>query len=170
MASSARQASVVDETPAALNSNLGWLLSRTSYILTTELTAGLEKLGLSPRAQCVLKAALHGERTQTELAREIGLDKTTMVVTVDELEAAGLAERKLSKHDRRARVIGVTPAGRRKLRQAEEISARIQHDVLGELPAREREALLNGLCRLVSGRLSEPVECSQAVRRRAPRG
>lgn len=170
MASSARQASVVDETPASLNRNLGWLLSRTSYILTTELTAGLEKLGLSPRAQCVLKAALDVERTQTELAREIGLDKTTMVVTVDELEAAGLAERKLSKHDRRARVIAVTPAGRRKLRQAEEISARIQDDVLGELPAREREALLNGLCRLVSGRLSEPVECSQSVRRRAPRG
>ena len=34
-----------------------------------------------------------GAYTQTELARLIGLDKTTMVVTVDELEAAGLAKR-----------------------------------------------------------------------------
>ncbi len=167
MASSARQAvAVTDESTASLNRNLGWLLSRTSHILMTELTAGMEKIGLSPRAQCVLKSALDGERTQTELARAIGLDKTTMVVTVDELEAAGLAERRLSKEDRRARVISVTPAGRRKLRQAEEISSRIQDDVLDVLPAREREALLDGLCRLVSGRLSEPVESSQSVRRR----
>ena len=43
----------------------------------------------------------------------IGLDKTTMVVTVDELERAGLAERQASSTDRRARIIKVTPAGRR---------------------------------------------------------
>ena len=52
-----------------------------------------------------------GEFTQTEIARMVGLDKTTMVVTVDELEAAGLAERRPSSTDRRARVIEVTKDG-----------------------------------------------------------
>ena len=98
-----------------LNSNLCWLLSRASYTLTTEITAALEDLGISPRAHAVLIAALSGNHTQTELARMAGLDKTTMVVTLDELEATGLAERRPSSRDRRARVIAVTEAGKRKV-------------------------------------------------------
>jgi MarR family transcriptional regulator, transcriptional regulator for hemolysin len=131
-----------------LAANLGWLLSQASHVLKTELTAALESLGISPRAHHVLKTAMQGEYTQTELAGIVGLDKTTMVVTLDELEAAGLAERRLSAADRRARVVGVTKAGAAKVRQAEAIAARIHADVLETLPGRERQALLDGLARL----------------------
>ena len=93
----------------------------------------------------------------------IGLDKTTMVVTLDELEAAGLAERRPSSTDRRARVIAVTAAGQRMLRKADEVTARVQDDVLSSLPARERDALVDGLTTLVRERLAEPVECSKPV-------
>jgi MarR family transcriptional regulator, transcriptional regulator for hemolysin len=134
-----------------LAANLGWLLGRASHVLKTELTAALESLGLSPRAHHVLKTAMQGEYTQTELAGIVGLDKTTMVVTLDELEAAGLAERRPSATDRRARVVVVTRAGAAKVRQAEAIAARIHADVLEALPARERQALLNGLARLAAG-------------------
>jgi MarR family transcriptional regulator, transcriptional regulator for hemolysin len=153
----------------AMPRDLCWLLSRASYILTTELTAALEGLGVSPRAHCVLSAALSGDHTQTELARKVGLDKTTMVVTLDELESAGLAERKPSKTDRRARVIDVTKAGERKVREAEAIVERIRADVLAVLPAEDREVFLSSLTKLVSERLAEPVQCGQPVRRRAPR-
>jgi DNA-binding MarR family transcriptional regulator len=149
--------------------DLCWLLSRASYTLTTELTAALEQLGLSPRAHCVLAAAMSGDHTQTEIARTVGLDKTTMVVTLDELEADGLAERRPSPQDRRARVIAVTAAGKRKVREAEQIADRVRADVLSVLPEREREVFLEALTRLVSERLAEPVVCSQPVRRRAPR-
>ena len=81
------------QAPAPLASDLCWLLARASHALTTELTSALESSGISPRAHSVLATAMTGEYTQTELARLVGLDKTTMVVTVDELEAAGLAER-----------------------------------------------------------------------------
>jgi MarR family transcriptional regulator, transcriptional regulator for hemolysin len=134
-----------------LAANLGWLLGRASHVLKTELTAALESLGLSPRAHHVLKTAMQGEYTQTELAGIVGLDKTTMVVTLDELEAAGLAERRPSATDRRARVVVVTRAGAAKVRQAEAIAARIHADVLEALPARERQALLDGLARLAAG-------------------
>jgi MarR family transcriptional regulator, transcriptional regulator for hemolysin len=134
-----------------LAANLGWLLGRASHVLKTELTAALESLGLSPRAHHVLKTAMQGEYTQRELAGIVGLDKTTMVVTLDELEAAGLAERRPSATDRRARVVVVTRAGAAKVRQAEAIAARIHADVLEALPARERQALLNGLARLAAG-------------------
>jgi MarR family transcriptional regulator for hemolysin len=134
-----------------LAADLGWLLSQASHVLKTELTAALEGLGVSPRGHHVLATAMGGKYTQTELARIVGLDKTTMVVTLDELEAAGLAERRPSASDRRARIVAVTKAGEQKVRQAEEIAARIHADVLDSLPAREGQVLLDGLARLAAG-------------------
>lgn len=153
-------------TPLTLTSDLCWLLSRASHGLTTELTAALQDAGISPREHMVLATALTGEHTQTELARLVGLDKTTMVVTVDTLEAAGLAERRPARGDRRARVIAVTKAGERKVRQADKVLDRVRQDVLSELPEDEREVFLRGLAHLACGRLSEPVPCSHPVRRR----
>jgi DNA-binding MarR family transcriptional regulator len=154
------------ETPPALASDLCWLLSRASHALNTESTAALEELGVSPRFHAVLTTALTGEHTQTEIARMVGLDKTTMVVTVDDLEAAGLAERRPSQTDRRARVIAVTKAGERKVRETETMLDRVREDVLSVLTESERKVFLRALGKLASGRLSEPVPCAQPVRRR----
>src|SRR5437762_7273737 len=101
------------------------LLSRASHVLTTELTAGLAEVGISPRGQCVLAHALGAGLTQSQLAELCALDKTTMVVTIDELEGAGLAERRPSSTDRRARIISVTEAGQRKVAEGQKIVARI---------------------------------------------
>jgi MarR family transcriptional regulator, transcriptional regulator for hemolysin len=150
--------------------NLCWLLSRASWTLTTELTAAFERLGFAPRAHAVLAAAATGEHSQTHLAKMVGLDKTTMVVTLDDLEKAGLAERRPSPTDRRARVIAVTAKGASKLREAEEIGDAIRDDVLSVLPEDEREVFLGALSTLVRTRLAEPVQCAHPVRRRAPRG
>jgi DNA-binding MarR family transcriptional regulator len=158
-------ATEVAEAPPPLASDLCWLLSRASHGLTTEFTAALEDLGVSPRAHAVLTTALSGEHTQTEIARLVGLDKTTMVVTVDELEAAGLAARRPSSTDRRARVIAVTDAGRRKVKQADKVLARVRDDVLSVLEPDERAVFLNALGRLACGRLADPVTCSHTVRR-----
>jgi DNA-binding MarR family transcriptional regulator len=149
-----------------LTTDLNWLLSQASYALATELTGSLAVLGLSPRAHCVLSAALSGEYTQTEIAQAVGLDKTTMVVTIDELEREGLAERRPSASDRRARVIAVTPAGRKMVQRGRKIVQEVQEEVLETLPADERHALLAGLGRLVRDRLAHPAQCEQHVRRR----
>ncbi|HEX6673770.1 MAG TPA: MarR family winged helix-turn-helix transcriptional regulator [Actinomycetes bacterium] len=169
MEQATEQVNEVVAVPQPLTANLCWLLSHASHNLTTELTAALEGLGISPRAHSVLTTAMCGTHTQTELARMVGLDKTTMVVTLDELEAAGLARRRPSSKDRRVRVIAVTEAGARKVREAEEITRRIHADVLDVLPARDRKVFLDALTRLATGRLSEPVTCAPPVRRRAPR-
>jgi DNA-binding MarR family transcriptional regulator len=154
------------ETPAALASDLCWLLARASHALMTESTAALEESGISPREHAVLATAMTGAHTQIELARMVGLDKTTMVVTVDALEAAGLAERRSSSSDRRARVVAVTKAGARKVREAEAILQRVRDDVLAILEPAEREAFLGTLSRLACGRLADPVPCAHSVRRR----
>jgi len=150
-----------------LGADLCWLLSRASHALNTEMTAALEELGISPRAHAVLTTAMTGQHTQSEIARIVGLDKTTMVVTIDELEGSGLAERRPSDRDRRARVIAVTEAGRRRVKQADKILDRVREDVLGELPAEDRDSFLRALATLAGGRLAEPVTCAHPVRRRA---
>jgi MarR family transcriptional regulator, transcriptional regulator for hemolysin len=157
------------DRPGCFSSDLVWLLKHTTHALSTELVCALAPLGVSPRGYHVLSAAVTGERTQTELAQLVGLDKTTMVVTIDELEAAGLVKRLPSPEDRRARIIAVTDAGEQKVVEGREIMDQVQAEVLATLPARERQGLLDALNRLISDRLAEPVECSPPVRRREPR-
>jgi DNA-binding MarR family transcriptional regulator len=148
-----------------LTNNLCWLLARASHTLLTEVHAALEGVGLSPRAHEVLLAALDGEHTQVELARIVGLDKTTMVNTIDALEAARLAKRKPSPGDRRVRIVAVTEAGRRKVEEANEVIGEVDESVLGALPARERQVFFKALKRLVAERLHEPVPTTTMVRR-----
>jgi MarR family transcriptional regulator for hemolysin len=151
-------------TTAPAGSDLALQLSQAAHGLHVELTAALTELGISPRAHCVLSKAVGGEFTQSQLAGYCGLDKTTMVVTIDELEKAGLAERRLSSTDRRARIIGVTPAGERLVERGREIVARVYDDVLGTLPEDDRERFLDALS-LVAARLADPPRCERPVRR-----
>jgi MarR family transcriptional regulator for hemolysin len=144
--------------------DLGLLLSQAAHGLKAELTAALTGLGISPRAYCVLSHAIDEERTQSQLAGLCSLDKTTMVVTIDELERAGFAERRPSSTDRRARIIWVSSAGEEIVARGREIVARIYDDVLGSLPAGERQAFVEAL-EAVAGRLSDPPRCETPVRR-----
>jgi MarR family transcriptional regulator for hemolysin len=159
----------MSQSPERPDENLGWLLATVSHAFTSELTAGLEGLSVTPRAYCVLRAAMDGEYTQTALAHAIGLDKTTMVVTIDALEREGLVERRMSGTDRRARVIEVTDAGREKVAEGEQIVAQIQADVLSTLSPDSRAGFVDALRQLAAQRLCAPVQCGTPLRRREPR-
>ena len=151
-----------------LGANLSWLLSQAHYGLASQVHDAFAPLGISGRTYHVLTAALTGDYSQTELAELVGLDKTTMVVTMDELERKGLAERRPSEHDRRARVIAVTAAGEKKVREARRVIDKIQAELLETLPARQRDAFLRGLGELVRNGLGECSGCAP-VRRREPK-
>ena len=97
---------------AATAPDLGFLFNHAGHVVDSELTAKLAELGTTPREICVLGKAYGAELTQSRLGELAGLDKTTMVVTMDKLERAGLAERRPSATDRRARIVAVTPASR----------------------------------------------------------
>ena len=140
-------------------------LTHAGHVLETQLSAALAEVGLTLRMQCVLRHALEAERTQIQIAELSYMDKTTMVVTVDALENAGLAERRQSSTDRRARIIAVTEEGARLAARSQAIVDRVHQEALAALPADEREVLLRAMNRLVTGHLSEPVELPQPVRR-----
>jgi DNA-binding MarR family transcriptional regulator len=146
--------------------DLSFLLTHTSWVLSTQMTAALAEIGLTPRGYCVLDHALGGELTQIELARLGDMDKTTMVVTMDELEAAGLAERRPAPTDRRARIVVVTEEGKRAAAAGAQIVDRVHGDVLRALPEAERDVLTSALARLADGHLATPADNEQPVRRR----
>ncbi len=156
--------------PARTAPDLSFLLDHAGHVLRTQMSAALAEIGLTARMHCVLVHALEEERTQIELAEIGDMDKTTMVVTVDALEEAGLAERRPSSKDRRARIIAVTEEGARVAARSQEIVDRVHEQALAAIPQGEREILLRAMNLLVTGPLSTPVENPQPVRRARQRG
>ena len=142
--------SVIDSAapPEVLASDLCWLLAMANQRQKSQFEAALTATGLSPRKHQVLATALGERHTQTELARLVGLDKTTMMVTLDELESDGLAQRRPMPGDRRARVVAVTDAGEVALRAADAAFAEVTERVLSVIPDDERAVFLRALERL----------------------
>jgi MarR family transcriptional regulator for hemolysin len=127
------------------------LLNQAGHVMSNRLAAALAEVDLTPRMQCVLVHALEQERTQIQLAALADLDKTTMVSTVDELEARGFAERRPSVTDRRARIIAVTEKGRLAAEEGQRIVDEVHAAALDALPSVERAAFAAALDLLVIG-------------------
>lgn len=151
--------------PTRTEPDLSYLLDHTSHVLRTRMAARLGEIGLTARMHCVLVHALEEERTQAQLAEIGDMDKTTMVVTVDALEKAGLAERRPSSTDRRARIIAVTEKGAKVARASQKIVDSVHEDALTSLPAQSREALLHALHLLATDHLATPSEGPHNARR-----
>jgi MarR family transcriptional regulator, transcriptional regulator for hemolysin len=151
--------------PEAAVPDLSFMLTHAAHVLATRMTAAFAEIGITPRDYCVLHHAASGELTQIELARLSDLDKTTMVVTLDELEKAGYAQRRPARADRRARVVVVTGEGQRLIAAGHEIADRVHREVLAELRPASRGVFVDSLTRLVGGLLAEPAEGERPVRR-----
>jgi DNA-binding MarR family transcriptional regulator len=149
--------------------DLSLLLNQAAYALANRLTAALAELDTSVRVYCVLAKAAEAERTQSQLAEAAWMDKTTLVVTLDEMERRGLAERRVAPSDRRVRVIVLTEAGRRLLAQADAVVTAAYDDVLAGVDPTERETFLAVLARLVDGPLAAPFHLEKPLRRRRQR-
>jgi MarR family transcriptional regulator for hemolysin len=153
---------------AGLDVDLAFLLNQSSYALAARLGGELSGLGISFRDFCVLMKADETERTQNALAELAMLDKTTMVSTLDGLEKAGLAERRVSDTDRRARVVAVTPKGKRVLAKAYEVTNGAIDGTLSVLQPNERKEFQRSLTKLVEGPLATPSHTRPARRKEVP--
>jgi DNA-binding MarR family transcriptional regulator len=145
--------------------DLLFLLNQASFALGNDLAARLSTVGITPRHFCVLSNAASDELTQIRLAERSMLDKTTMVVTLDELEKAGLAERRPSPTDRRVRIVSVTDAGHEAIAAAQAVVDEMQGELLARLPDEQREAFVTALTSLVDGPLATPSHVERTLRR-----
>jgi MarR family transcriptional regulator, transcriptional regulator for hemolysin len=149
--------------------DLLFLMNQATFALGNEVATRLATVGLTPRQYCVLSKALEEDLTQIRLAEASMLDKTTMVVTLDELEKAGLAERRPSPEDRRARVVAVTPRGAEAVDAGRQIVQQMQQELLASLPESVRADFVRGLEALVGGPLASPSHIERPLRRRRER-
>jgi DNA-binding MarR family transcriptional regulator len=136
--------------PPELADRLGWLLARAGQLVGAAVSAAVAEHGVTPRELSVLAAAAPQPRPQLGLAVAVGLDKTTMVSTVDALERRALVRREQSPDDRRVRLVAVTAQGRAVAAAATDAAARAEAEVLAGLPDRERDALVPLLRALVT--------------------
>jgi DNA-binding MarR family transcriptional regulator len=147
--------------------DLAFLLNQSAYAFSAQLGTALRDLGINVREFCVLMKAAEEERTQNVVAELAMLDKTTMVSTLDALEQAGLAERRVSATDRRARVIAVTAKGRAVLDRAYRVYDEVVERSLEGLDPATRAAFVEALEALTATSWATPSHTT-TLRRRAP--
>lgn len=142
--------------PAELADSLGWLLARAGHHVGSAVAEALSASGTTPRELSVLAAAAPLPRPQLGLAVAVGLDKTTMVATVDALERRGLVRRDPHPDDRRIRLVAVTAKGKRVLGKASAAADDVQRRVLAALPEPDRDRLVPLLRALVAAAPAGP--------------
>jgi DNA-binding MarR family transcriptional regulator len=136
----------------------GQLFFRLWRASHTHVAEALQTIGLTPALFGVLN--LLGARDggiQQELGSVMGIDPSTMVSLIDQLESEGLARRKPHPQDRRARQVTITAKGRRHLERARKLAFEAEDEVLGGLTARERRELLALLRRAFSSAPPQPL-------------
>ena len=129
----------------------GQLFFRLWRALHARTAEVLETIGLTPPLFALLNVL--GARKgaiQQEIGSAMGIDPSTMVSLIDQLESAGLAQRRPHPKDRRAREVVITPKGRRVLKQARQLALQVEDDVLRGLDDAERRQLLTLLRRALS--------------------
>ncbi|HET8976610.1 MAG TPA: MarR family transcriptional regulator [Solirubrobacteraceae bacterium] len=135
----------------ALVRNTGYLVSRMGTFAARRFGERLAELGLTTRMWGALNVLdAEGEITQQQLGRAIGMDPSSMVATLDELEARGMVQRRRHPSDRRAHALHLTAAGRDTLARGRQLSAQAQEELLAPLSAEERARLHELLLRMAT--------------------
>lgn len=88
--------------------------------------------------------------SQQQIARRLGVDRTTMVEVIDLLETKGLVSRRPDTADRRRKVLELTDAGRSTIPRATAASDQAEQQLLAELDGTERATLRALLRRVVA--------------------
>lgn len=122
-------------------SHFGWSLGMVLRRWTEYVEETLKDLPHGSRGYHILAVVVHEEvPTQGALASRLAIDRSVLTYVIDDLENAGLIERRLDPRDRRARRIVATERGRQVLADAERRVAHAEDLVLGGLPAEQRAA------------------------------
>jgi DNA-binding MarR family transcriptional regulator len=140
--------------PEELVSSALFLLKRLGMTAKEQSLEAYEEAGLHPYHHAILAVLDEGSReTQGAIADALGYDKGQLVGLLDELEEAGLVERRRDPADRRRHVVQMTPAGRKTLERLRRLSDRLEDEFLSSLNEKERQQLHALLLRLAEHHL-----------------
>ena len=134
--------------------DLTWLAYRAAGTLGEAFNKVSREAGLADLRDWLVLALISGDgkqRTQLEIATQLGIDKSTLVPLLDRLERDGLIVRATSERDRRVRIPQATPAGLKVVSDVAVARDAAINDRLAAIPPAERASFHATLWRIVDG-------------------
>ena len=126
----------------ATGGDLGWLLGTLLRAYLKGAAEAVTELPGGPRGYQVLSIAADGAgRNQAGIAEHLGVDRTVMTYLLDDLENAGLIERRPDPADRRSRQIVLTATGERRRTTLAARIAEVEASLLADLTGPESAQL-----------------------------
>ncbi|MEU4247609.1 MarR family transcriptional regulator [Amycolatopsis sp. NPDC026612] len=140
----------MSSAPLAVTQRLGYLLKHAQLRLAELAEPLYAPLGVTGRQLALLTLFGDGPaRSQQDGAVRLGVDRTTMVALVDELEAKGLVRREVAPGDRRKRLVTLTPEGERVREAGAEVTRKAEALLLEPLSAEDAGRLRAALDQIV---------------------
>jgi MarR family transcriptional regulator, lower aerobic nicotinate degradation pathway regulator len=131
-----------NRVPEELVSSPIFLLKRLGMKAKEESQAAYTDAGVHPYHYAILATLAEGEReTQGAIADALDYDRGQLVGLLDEMEEAGLVERRRDPEDRRRQVVVTTPAGRKMLVRLRAIAEQLDDEFLAPLTPEQRKQL-----------------------------
>jgi DNA-binding MarR family transcriptional regulator len=155
----------------ALLKNTGFLIARLGIVAQKQFAERMDTLDLTTRMWGALNVLdAEGEITQHRLSTCTGIDPSSMVGTIDELEKQGLVQRRRNPSDRRAHALHLTEHGRETLTRGRQLARAAQDELLAPLDPEERAQLHALLLRLVSASQAAAKEAGEEHSKAAAAG
>jgi DNA-binding MarR family transcriptional regulator len=118
--------------------------------------------GLSlARFKVLLQLTDCGAMNQATLAGRLSLAPRSITDIVDALERDGLVDRTPDAHDRRARIVALTPAGRTAFAAAQVVRLEAMNEIFGRLSVRDRTTLVALLATISANLPTGDTTCGQ---------
>ncbi|MGH1569468.1 MarR family winged helix-turn-helix transcriptional regulator [Methylobacterium sp. P31] len=102
------------------------LLTGRQWRRVADMAADRHGISEAKALPLVMIGRMGGEPRQHALAEAVGIEGPSLVRLLDQLEAAGLVARREDPSDRRAKVLGLTPAGKTVVERMEDDLARLR--------------------------------------------
>ncbi|GAA3907207.1 MarR family winged helix-turn-helix transcriptional regulator [Streptomyces gulbargensis] len=128
---------------------LGFLLSYRGELTAARIRSALAVAGLHPRNAMTLMRLAPGAMSQRELAAALEVDPSQLVAILNDLEGAGLCERRRDPADRRRHIVEITDAGAAALDQVDAAVSEAERELFADLTHEERDVLRRLLDRVV---------------------
>jgi DNA-binding MarR family transcriptional regulator len=150
---SGQRARIMSAKKSRLADYLPYLLAVTASAVSDRIAeAYRERFGFRiPEWRVLVVLGDAGPQTQRDLVRATLMDKVAVNRACKALEERGLASRRANTRDGRSHHLELTPEGRTVHERIMPLALEMEHGILGELTAEERQLLQRLLARVRAG-------------------
>jgi DNA-binding MarR family transcriptional regulator len=127
------------------------LLKRAVQYSVHRYNEEVGKSGLTHRQFTVLAVVDSNDgKSQTELVKITGIDRSTLADMVARLMAQGLVQRRRTKEDARTNSVKLTPQGKKMLKTAQTAAEDVDKELLSAFPVADRKTLIDCLSEMAN--------------------